>query len=54
MRNQRCFRLNEQIQVKSFTWIVSALKITWTVKFPAASLSAEVAEILLGVSFRYL
>ena len=54
MCNQRCFRVNEQIQVKWFTWITSALKITWTVRFPALSPSAEVAETVLGVSFRYL
>lgn len=54
MCNQRCLMVNEQIQVKSFTQIVSALQITCNVKFPALSLSAEVAEILVGVSFRYL
>ena len=54
MCNQRCFRVNEQIQVKWFTWITSALQITWTVRFPALSPSAEVAETVLGVSFRYL
>ena len=54
MFNQRCFRVNEQIQVKSFTQIVSALQITCNVKFAAPFLSAEVAEIVLGVSFRYL
>ena len=54
MCNQRCFRVNKPIQVKFFTPIVSALQITCTLKFAALALSAEVAEILLGVSFRYL